>query len=380
MKNLLTKISLPLLCFVLVGCQTARHTGHRRAAKPDMVPASIVAELRDSVANMRAWAEAQSEAATTMKRQLSLARVNINKVYRAQPGSWQRALQDHLDELTADTLFTTTQLGLCVYDLTDDSLLCAVNIDQRMRPASNEKLVSAIAGLDILGADYRFTPTVPVPGWGWCWDDSETGMRDFNAQGTRQSSSILYQEASERSLANLLVPMMKKSDNMLAESVFYQLALKRKADTGATQLGRPSGRGEAVAMVDSVFRKADIAPATYTVADGSGVSLYNYLTPRLLVSLLRYAYSQPAIYDVLLPSLPIAGIDGTLQKRMQGTTAQGNIYAKTGTVTGVSCLSGYCTTASGHRLCFSIMNQGLPRATLGRDFQDRVCCALTAPF
>lgn len=171
--------------------------------------------------------------------------------------------------------------------------------------------------------------------------------------------------------------MMKKSDNMLAESVFFQLALKRKNDLGAVELARPSGRGEAVAMVDSVFRKAGIAPSTYTIADGSGVSLYNYLTPRLLVNLLRYAYHQPAVYNTLLPSLPIAGVDGTLQKRMQGTTAQGNVHAKTGTVTGVSCLSGYCTTSSGHQLCFSIMNQGLPRATLGRDFQDRVCRVLT---
>ena len=57
--------------------------------------------------------------------------------------------------------------------------------------------------------------------------------------------------------------------------------------------------------------------------------------------------------------------------------ACGNVVAKTGSVTGVSTLAGYCTTAHGHLLCFAIMNQGLKRTAHGRAFQDRVCRALT---
>jgi D-alanyl-D-alanine carboxypeptidase/D-alanyl-D-alanine-endopeptidase (penicillin-binding protein 4) len=92
--------------------------------------------------------------------------------------------------------------------------------------------------------------------------------------------------------------------------------------------------------------------------------------------LLRYAWRNSVIYEHLAPSLPIAGVDGTLEKRMRGTVAQGNVRAKTGTVTGISSLAGYCTAANGHQLCFSIINQGVMRGSDGKSFQDRVCVAL----
>ena len=72
----------------------------------------------------------------------------------------------------------------------------------------------------------------------------------------------------------------------------------------------------------------------------------------------------------------MAAHDGTLRKRMKGTCAAGNVQAKTGTVEGVSTLSGYCTAGNGHRLCFSIMNQGIRHTSTGRNFQDRVCRVL----
>jgi D-alanyl-D-alanine carboxypeptidase/D-alanyl-D-alanine-endopeptidase (penicillin-binding protein 4) len=54
------------------------------------------------------------------------------------------------------------------------------------------------------------------------------------------------------------------------------------------------------------------------------------------------------------------------------------VRAKTGSVTGISTLAGYCTTAHGHTLCFVIFNQGLIRASHGRAYQDRVLEALTS--
>lgn len=293
---------------------------------------------------------------------------SVNDVRAYGQGTWQAVLQQRLDALCQDTLLRRTQLGLCVYDLTDGQMLYSVNADQRMRPASNQKIITAVAGLDQLEPTHRYVPTVRTPGRGWCWDDEETGITDFKAGGKRKSSTCLWAENREWTLHEVLQPMMKKSDNMMAESVFWELgaASKNPADEGARR-------------VEEVIRKASLNPADYDIVDGSGVSLYNYASPRLLLTLLRYAYQQQRIYAELYPALPIAGVDGTLAKRMQGTSAQGNVHAKTGTVTGVSTLSGYCTAASGHLLCFSIMNQGLPRAAMGRAFQDRVCVALTQP-
>ena len=136
---------------------------------------------------------------------------------------------------------------------------------------------------------------------------------------------------------------------------------------------------DAASVVKQLIQKVGNGKNPYRIADGSGLSLYNYVTPELEMRLLRYAYRNSNIYLHLLPSLPVAGRDGTLKTRMKGTFAEENVKAKTGTVTGISALAGYCTAANGHQLCFSIINQGIMKSDPGRNFQDRVCNALCAP-
>lgn len=250
--------------------------------------------------------------------------------------------------------------------------------------------VKGIAGSIVLDRSFKDRKQW---GWGWCWDDDEvpldpllldnkaqfaTGLRralheagiDWDGSTTEGTTPGGAQLVSERShtLDAVLLPMMKRSDNSMAEAVFYQIAARS---------GQPyAGRKLAVAEINRLIRSLGLDPTHYQIADGSGLSLYNYLTPQLLGYLLRYAYREQKLYQHLLPSLPIAGEDGTLRKRMRGTPAEGNVQAKTGTVEGVSTLSGYCTAASGNRLCFSIMNQGIRHTSTGRHFQDRVCSTL----
>ena len=76
------------------------------------------------------------------------------------------------------------------------------------------------------------------------------------------------------------------------------------------------------------MRKAGLNTSQYYIADGSGLSLYTYVTPQAETMMLRYAYSKPEIYDHLLPSLPVAGVDGTLASRMKGGAIRGNVRAK----------------------------------------------------
>jgi D-alanyl-D-alanine carboxypeptidase/D-alanyl-D-alanine-endopeptidase (penicillin-binding protein 4) len=61
---------------------------------------------------------------------------------------------------------------------------------------------------------------------------------------------------------------------------------------------------------------------------------------------------------------------------MRELSTRGNVRAKTGTLTGISALAGYCMSANGHQLCFAIINQGVMQNDSGRNFQDRVCKAL----
>ena len=232
-------------------------------------------------------------------------------------------------------------------------------------------------------------------GEGWCWDDDNpslspllVGKKDrfmsrflqelrnarivFIGDTLRGTTPTGAREICTRAhtIDQILDRMMKNSDNLYAESMFYQLAAsgnrKATAKTGREQVNR-------------LIQKMGMNPGNYYIADGSGLSLYNYVSPELEVAFLRYAYRNGNIYSQLLPSMPIAGVDGTLENRMRTGFARGNVKAKTGTVTGVSALAGYLTAANGHRLCFSIINQGQRKATTIRPYQDRICEALCKP-
>jgi D-alanyl-D-alanine carboxypeptidase/D-alanyl-D-alanine-endopeptidase (penicillin-binding protein 4) len=142
---------------------------------------------------------------------------------------------------------------------------------------------------------------------------------------------------------------------------------------------RPARAIDATRQERALIERCGLDASQYRLADGSGLSLYNYLSAELEVALLRYAYHRVDIYEKLIPSLPIAGNDGTLKKRMKGTLAENNVQAKTGTLTGVISLAGYLTAANGHRLCFSIMNQGTLKASDAREFKDKICTILCEP-
>ena len=328
---------------------------------------------------------------------------------------WPNCLQVRLDSMMRDPLLDYTQLGLMVWDLTDDRPLFSFNKQQLMRPASTMKLLTAITALDRLGGNYQYRTSLYykgeivshtlkgdlycVGGMDPAFDAgdlrifadalkqvgvdtisgsivtrfstalAETGItldHVTTTNGVLPSDAVLVCER-KRSIDYILQRMMKDSDNLYAESMFYQIAASSH---------RPGRANDAARVERALIERAGLNSSHYRIADGSGLSLYNYLSPELEVSILRYTFKHQAMYEHLLPSLPIAGEDGTLKKRMKDTSAAGNVKAKTGTVTGVSALAGYCTASNGHRLCFSIMNQGIEKSSDGRAFQDKVCMIL----
>ncbi len=360
---------------------------------------------------------------------------------------WAAGLCSGLSFLLQDELFETSQVSLCVYDLTSDTLLYAHQARQRMRPASTEKLVTAITALSALGAEHRVSTCLYFTGdirgrvlwgdlyavggfdpffggedmqafvravraldvdsvagnlcadvsmkdtlkWGlgWCWDDEmpvltpllhegkdsfmevfgqqlrAAGINYTSVRADRCPAGAVLLEQRSRPLVTVMERMMKKSDNLCAESVFYQLA------AGG---GKPyASREDAVYHVERLIGEMGYEPARYMIADGSGVSLYNYLSAELETAFLRYAYRHDGIFPALYVSLPVAGVDGTLKNRMRQTAAQGNVRAKTGSLAGVSTLAGYARASNGHDLAFCIMNQGVCSGKPARDFQDNIC-------
>ena len=114
------------------------------------------------------------------------------------------------------------------------------------------------------------------------------------------------------------------------------------------------------------------------MADGSGLSRLNRMSPRAIVALLDRLRSHPQ-FPAFFDSLPIAGVDGTLETRMVGTVAEGNCNAKTGTLSGVSALSGYCQAVGGHLVVYSIlMNEVQGGNTPPRAAQDRMAAAIAS--
>ena len=188
--------------------------------------------------------------------------------------------------------------------------------------------------------------------------------------GTKPYEAVQI-ESRFHTIDQVLMKMMKDSNNLYAEAMFYQLA----SSAGR----RPSSAKDARTVIKQLITKLQKDPNKYKIADGSGLSLYNYVSAELEVEFLKYAYNNKNIFRHLDPSLPSAGVDGTLKKRMQGQYTRSNVHAKTGTLTGISSLAGYCTASNGHFLCFAIINQGLIHNSNGRAFQNKVCEILCAP-
>ena len=310
-----------------------------------------------------------------------------------------------LDRLGGSHLFTTklAYSGKLNNRTLNGNLYCIGGFDPKF---SNDDLNAFVQQIKDMGidtirgkviADKSMKDSDPM-GEGWCWDDGDNNpqmsplqinQKDDVIERFRReliTSGVYIEGFTENGRADknaqvictrthtmdeILLRMMKNSDNLYAEAMFYQMG----AATGA----HPANAKSAAGVIKKLITKVGLNTEDYRIADGSGLSLYNYVTPEMELRFLKYAYERRDIYDHLRPSLPIAGEDGTLKNRMQKTAAAGNVYAKTGTVSGVSCLAGYCTAPNGHILCFSIMNNGLTTARKGRDFQDRICIAMCEP-
>lgn len=170
-------------------------------------------------------------------------------------------------------------------------------------------------------------------------------------------------------LYDILNRTLKNSDNTYAECIFYRVGSETAHEKGVSAK-------TAKEAIHRLIRRVGRTPDEYYIADGSGLSRYSHVSPELEVDLLRYAFRRSHIFNTLYQKMPIAGVDGTLGSRMKGTKAQYNVHAKTGTLSGVSTLAGYCKAPNGHWLAFSIMNNGLKSSNQGREFQNKICAAL----
>ena len=172
-------------------------------------------------------------------------------------------------------------------------------------------------------------------------------------------------------LENIIAETNTESNNVYAEHLLRTLGAHRYRGDELVPGSAQSG----VAAMEPFLNRIGIEPTSLRIADGSGLSALNRLTPLATVQLLRAMHEdpRPGMAEAFYDSLPIGGRTGTLERRYGSGDARGNVRAKTGYISGARTLSGYVRAENGHLLAFSLMcNHYSVRTSRVNRAQDRV--------
>jgi serine-type D-Ala-D-Ala carboxypeptidase/endopeptidase (penicillin-binding protein 4) len=164
--------------------------------------------------------------------------------------------------------------------------------------------------------------------------------------------------------------------NKISQNLHTEMLLR----TAARNTGLWTTPDELAKFPADFYAAAGIASGDVIQTDASGLSRHDLITPRAVVALLNYAQGQPW-FAPYYASLPVAGVDGTLETQMKNTVAAGRIHAKTGSVEHVRTRSGFADTPAGRRLIFSMLsnNQG-GKNHEAADALDALCIAMIEEF
>ena len=176
------------------------------------------------------------------------------------------------------------------------------------------------------------------------------------SQGRTPLNAIVINTHLSPPLSQLIYRMLKDSDNLISNTLIKTMSLHRNRKQGDFKSGLK-------------IMKRVLAPITgirfhnTRIKDGAGLSAYNLITPNQVLKLLIAIKNNPILRKTILPALPIAGRDGTLADRMHILAKRRRLRAKTGTLTGVSNIAGYCRTKHHGKLMFVLMiNQYITKA------------------
>ena len=187
------------------------------------------------------------------------------------------------------------------------------------------------------------------------------GLVINSSQETELGSELAAVESPP--LAILVKKTNQESNNLFAQALLQILGSKSEVETG-------------VDPVKQTLTELGVEPESYILADGSGLSRHNSVSPAALVQTLRLMAQTPQA-NIYRESLAVAGVSGTLEKRFTDTFVQGNLQAKTGTLSGVSALSGYLDIPGYQTLVFSIIvNHSDQSATIQREAIDEIVLRL----
>jgi D-alanyl-D-alanine carboxypeptidase/D-alanyl-D-alanine-endopeptidase (penicillin-binding protein 4) len=256
----------------------------------------------------------------------------------------------------------------------------------------------------VLGDESRFDSKRTCPGWKRSFSMTESPplsalvvdrarFRTYTAERPAKAAALLFRDALRAAgvavdggvavrpapadatlvatwlsapLASIIRFMDLHSDNFTAETLLKLLGLT-VADRGSTAAG--------ARVVTTVLDEAGISTDGVQIVDGSGLSADDRLTVAALVGMLEAAAADPALEPLLVRSLPVAGVSGTLRYRMRTPKLLGHVVAKTGTTDIASSLSGYVNA----HIAFAVVQNGYPLSYWwAREAQDRFASVLAS--
>ncbi|SEI47410.1 D-alanyl-D-alanine carboxypeptidase/D-alanyl-D-alanine endopeptidase [Frateuria terrea] len=180
------------------------------------------------------------------------------------------------------------------------------------------------------------------------WPQLDTALR---------TGAGVLAEVRSPPVAMILREGLKRSQNLYLQNLL-QLAGTRAAITAAADPAATAGfLGAAdwgIRALHQLLDRIGIPPSASLIGEGTGLSRRDLTTPAALVRLLSFLAAGSDAAEVR-DMLPVAAVDGTLAPRMRGTPAAGNVHAKTGSMTYVTCLAGYVTSAAGEHLAFAVL-------------------------
>ena len=204
----------------------------------------------------------------------------------------------------------------------------------------------------------------------------ESFRQILNQQGitVRQSriTTVNARQAGEEELAMVESPSIKEllieanqdSNNIYAESLLYTLGANSPTSVHGIDTAK------------KILTKLGVEPDSYFLYDGSGLSRQNLVSPQAIAQTLKLMAKTPQA-EIYRNSLSLAGVNGTLRRRFQDTPVQGNLWGKTGTLTGATALAGYLNVPEYQPLVFSIIvNQSQQRASIHRQAMDEIILLL----
>ncbi|APC96705.1 D-alanyl-D-alanine carboxypeptidase/D-alanyl-D-alanine endopeptidase [Francisella frigiditurris] len=178
------------------------------------------------------------------------------------------------------------------------------------------------------------------------------------------SDYTIQLETHSSTIGGFIDQTLKHSDNLYAETILNTIGYKYKG-IGSTAVGVSS-------VQDILRKKLNLDTSDLVMYDGSGLSHLDHVTPLFMVNFLTKTFNSP-VGKKFYNYLPASGMNGTISYRMGGKLL-GRVHAKTGTLKGVSSLSGYVLTAKNHRISFTIILNDLKTSDRNnaRRFQDKV--------